>query len=269
MITAILKARVDLLWFGGIGTYIRASSETDDQVGDRANDAVRITGGEVRAKAIGEGANLGVTQRGRIEAARRGVRLNTDAIDNSAGVNTSDVEVNIKIALARAETDGRLAEEERNAFLAAMTDEVAGLVLRNNYLQTLALSLAERRGAGETGFLSRLMQTLERRQLLDRAVEFLPDDAALAERTRRGQALTRPELAVLLAYAKLTLNDDLLETAVPDDPYLARELVRYFPAAIQERFPEAIEAHRLRREIIATVLSNSLINRGGPPRWCA
>ena len=264
VISAILKARVDLLWFGGIGTYIRSSSETDEEVGDRANDPVRISGGEVRAKAIGEGANLGVTQRGRIEAALRGVRLNSDAIDNSAGVNTSDVEVNIKIALARAETDGRLAPEERDGFLAAMTEEVAGLVLRNNYLQTLTLSLAERRGAGETGFLSRLMQTLERRQLLDRAVEALPDDAALAERTRRGQALTRPELAVLLAYGKLTLKDDLLETGVPDDPYLARELVRYFPAAIQERFPEAIETHRLRREIIATVLSNSLINRGGP-----
>jgi glutamate dehydrogenase len=264
VISAILRSRVDLLWFGGIGTYIRSSAETDDQVGDRANDPVRITGGEVRAKVIGEGANLGLTQRGRIEAAFKGVRLNTDAIDNSAGVNTSDIEVNIKIALARPEKDGRLSADERNAFLAAMTDEVAGLVLRNNYLQTLALSLAERKGLAETGFLARLMQTLEGRGLLDRSVEFLPDDAGLTERTRRGQPLTRPEHAVLLAYGKLTLKDDLLETAVPDDPYLSRELIRYFPIAIQERFPDAIESHRLRREIIATVLANSLINRGGP-----
>jgi len=264
VMTAILKARVDLMFFGGIGTYVRASTEADDQVGDRANDPIRITGGEVRAKVIGEGANLGVTQRGRIEAALAGVKLNTDAIDNSAGVNTSDVEVNIKIALARPERDGRLTEADRNALLAAMTDDVAALVLRNNYLQTLSLSLAERRGAAETGFLVRLMQSLEGRGLLDRAVEFLPDDATLAERTRRGLPLSRPELAVLLAYAKLTLKDDLLATGVPDDPYLARELVRYFPPALRERFPDAIENHRLRREIIATGLANSAINRAGP-----
>ena len=213
---------------------------------------------------IGEGANLGVTQRGRIEAAQKGVKLNTDAIDNSAGVNTSDVEVNIKIALARPEREGRLSPADRNSLLAAMTDEVGVLVLRNNYLQTLALSLAERKGVAETGFLTRLMQSLEQRGLLSRAVEFLPDDAALAERTRRGQALTRPELAVLLAYAKLTLYDDLLVTSVPDDPYLARELSQYFPREVQEQFPDAVELHRLRREIIATSLANAVINRGGP-----
>ncbi len=264
VMTAILKARVDLLWFGGIGTYIRASSESDDQAGDRANDPIRITGGDVRARVIGEGANLGATQRGRIEAAQKGIKLNTDAIDNSAGVNTSDVEVNIKIALARPERDGRLSEADRNALLAVMTDEVGTLVLRNNYLQTLALSLAERKGVGETGFLTRLMQTLEQRGLLDRAVEYLPDDVAIAERTRRGQALTRPELAVLLAYAKLTLYDDLLGTSVPDDPYLARELTTYFPQELKDKFPEAVENHRLRREIIATNLANGIINRGGP-----
>ena len=264
VMTAILKARVDLLWFGGIGTYIRAGAESDDEVGDRANDPIRITGTDVRARVIGEGANLGVTQRGRIEAAQKGVKLNTDAIDNSAGVNTSDVEVNIKIALARPERDGRLDPASRNALLAVMTDEVGALVLRNNYLQPLTLSLVERRGTAETGFLARLMQSLEQRGLLDRGVEYLPDDAALAERGRRGQALTRPELAVLLAYAKLTLYDDLLATGVPDDPYLARELVRYFPSAIREQFPDAIENHRLRREIIATALSNTIINRGGP-----
>ena len=264
VMTAILKARVDLLWFGGIGTYIRASGESDDQAGDRANDPIRVTGADIRARVIGEGANLGATQRGRIEAAQKGIRLNTDAIDNSAGVNTSDVEVNIKVALARPEREGRLSPGDRNNLLAAMTDEVAALVLRNNYLQTLALSLAERRGVAETGFLTRLMQLLEQRDLLSRAVEFLPDDAAIAERTRRGQSLTRPELAVLLAYAKLTIYDDLLATNVPDDPYLARELSQYFPRRLQDEFADAVKGHRLRREIIATNLANAVINRGGP-----
>ncbi|MCC8957075.1 NAD-glutamate dehydrogenase [Bradyrhizobium sp. Pear77] len=264
VMTAILKARADLLWFGGIGTYVRSAAESDDQAGDRANDPIRITGSDVRARVIGEGANLGVTQRGRIEAAQKGVKLNTDAIDNSAGVNTSDVEVNIKIALARLEREGRLSPADRNSLLAAMTNEVGTLVLRNNYLQSLALSLAERKGVAETGFLTRLMQSLEQRDLLSRAVEFLPDDAALTERTRRGQSLARPELAVLLAYAKLTLYDDLLVTSVPDDPYLARELSQYFPREVQDKYPRAVESHRLRREIIATSLANAVINRGGP-----
>jgi glutamate dehydrogenase len=255
---------VDLLFFGGIGTYVRASSEGDDAVGDRGNDAVRVSGADVRAKVIGEGANLGMTQRGRIEAALRGIRLNTDAIDNSAGVNTSDVEVNIKIALARPMRDGRLSREARNALLADMTEDVAALVLRNNYLQTLAISLAQERGLEDTGFEARLMQLLERSGELDRAVEFLPDDVEVADRRRRSQALTRPELAVLLAYAKLSLNHELVQSSVPDDPYLGRELGRYFPKAIAEKFPDALEQHRLRREIIATQLANSMINRGGP-----
>ena len=261
---AILKASVDLLWFGGIGTYIRASHETDDMAGDRANDPIRVTAAELNCRAIGEGANLGMTQRGRIEAGLRGIKLNTDAIDNSAGVNTSDVEVNIKIALSTPVRDGRLTQESRNILLAGMTDEVADLVLRNNYLQTLALSLAERRGVEDLGFQQRLVQTLEMRGLLDHAVEFLPDDMEIAERRRRGVALTRPELAVLLAYAKLALKDELLDSPVPDDPYLGRELGRYFPKAITEPFPDAVAAHRLRREIIATQLANSMINRGGP-----
>jgi glutamate dehydrogenase len=264
LMRAILKAPADLLYFGGIGTYVRAADETDDSVGDRANDTIRVSGAELRCKVIGEGANLGMTQRGRVEAAMRGIRLNTDAIDNSAGVNTSDVEVNIKVALSIPLRDGRLGMSGRNALLAEMTEDVAALVLRNNYLQTLALSLAERRGMEDFGFLQRLMQNLEARQLLDRAVEFLPDDVALAERRRRSQPFTRPELAVLLAYAKLSLYDDLLESAVPDDPYLAREMGRYFPKAIAARFPDALEHHRLRREIIATQLGNSMINRGGP-----
>jgi glutamate dehydrogenase len=264
VMSAILKAQVGLLWFGGIGTYIRASSETDEQVGDRANESIRITGADVRAQVIGEGANLGMTQRGRIEAARAGIRLNTDAIDNSAGVNTSDVEVNIKIALAVPEREGKLSFDARNALLVDMTDEVAKLVLRNNYLQSLALSLSERRSLADIGFARRLMHMLEAQGRLDRNVENLPDDAALAERARRGEGLTRPEIAVLLAYAKLSLHDELLESTVPDDPYLAKELERYFPAEMRERFPEAIAGHRLRREIIATQLANAIINRGGP-----
>ena len=264
VMTAILKAPVDLLWFGGIGTYVRASAESDEAAGDRANDAIRVTGRALRCKVVGEGANLGMTQLGRVEYAMAGGRINTDAIDNSAGVNSSDMEVNIKIGLAIPVKDGRLAVEARNALLASMTDEVAGLVLRNNYQQTLAVSLAERRAAENLGFDRRLMQALEARRLLDRAVEFLPDDAALAERARAGRGLTRPEIAVLVAYAKIVLFDDIVGSDVPDDPYLGRELFRYFPDALCERFPDALEHHRLRREIIATMLANSIVNRGGP-----
>ncbi|MGL4496425.1 MAG: NAD-glutamate dehydrogenase domain-containing protein, partial [Beijerinckiaceae bacterium] len=264
LMTAILKAPVDLLWFGGIGTYIRATSETDAQAGDRANDAIRITGKDLRCKVIGEGANLGMTQLARIEAAHTGVRLNTDAIDNSAGVNTSDVEVNIKIALSKPEQAGTLPQAERNALLASMTDDVALLVLRNNYLQSLALSLAQRRGADDLPDMKNLMRALEAEGRLARAVEFLPGDADLEARARSGDGLTRPELAVLLAYAKLSLFDHLVDSPVPDDPYLARELERYFPAAMRERYADAIASHRLRREIVATQLSNAIINRCGP-----
>jgi glutamate dehydrogenase len=264
LIRAVLKARADLIFFGGIGNYVRASDESDEAAGDRNNDGVRVTAKELRCKVIGEGANLAVTQRGRVESAFRGIRLNNDAIDNSAGVNTSDMEVNIKIALSIPVRDGRLTMDGRNGLLVQMTDEVAGLVLRNNYLQTLALSLAERRGMQDFGFLQRLMQSLETRGLLDRALEYLPDDMQLEERRRRMQPFTRPELAVLLAYAKLSLYEELVESAVPDDPYLARELGRYFPGAIAAKYPDALEHHRLRREIIATQLANSMINRGGP-----
>jgi len=263
LMKAILKAPVDLLFFGGIGTYVRAASEGDEAVGDRANDPIRVTGADLRCKVIGEGANLGMTQRGRIEAGLRGIRLNTDAIDNSAGVNTSDVEVNIKIALSPLVRSGALRIDERNALLVEMTDEVARLVLRNNYQQTLALSLAQRRGLEDLGFQQRLMQTLDQHGHLDRTVEFLPDDMTVGERRKRNQALTRPELAVLLAYAKLTLYSELLDTNVPDDPYLGRELGRYFPKEMSQRYGEALHAHRLRREIIATQLTNSMINRGG------
>jgi glutamate dehydrogenase len=264
VMSAILRARVDLLWFGGIGTYVRSALESDAEVGDRANDAVRITGSQLRAKVIGEGANLGVTQRGRIEAARAGVRLNTDAIDNSAGVNTSDVEVNFKVALASAIRDGRLTMEERDTLLPEMTEDVAALVLRNNYLQTLALSLAERRGPEDVAFAESFMRMLEAEGRLDRSVEFLPGEEALEERAKRGEGLTRPELSVVLAYAKLSLDDHIRASDVPDDPYFEGELTRYFPNAMRERFSGDIKGHRLRREIIATQLSNAVINRAGP-----
>ncbi len=261
VLRAILKMTADLLFFGGIGTYVRAASEGDEAVNDRANDAIRLEARDLQCKVIGEGANLGMTQLARIEAAQRGIRLNTDAIDNSAGVNTSDVEVNIKIALSAACRDGRLDLPARNALLASMTDEVAELVLRNNYQQSLALSLARTLDLSDA---QRLMQSLEAAGRLDRAVEFLPDDGLLAERAQTGAGLTRPELAVLLAYAKLALHDELLHGSVPDDPYLAKELFRYFPKILATDYPDTIIGHRLRRDITATALANALINRGGP-----
>ncbi|MEM8878002.1 MAG: NAD-glutamate dehydrogenase [Pseudomonadota bacterium] len=264
LMRAILKSEADLLWFGGIGTYIRAPHETDDDADDRANDALRITSEELRVKVIGEGANLGVTHPARIAFAMRGGRVNSDAIDNSAGVNSSDLEVNIKIALGQVVRDGNIAVPARNRLLASMTDDVAELCLRNNYLQTLALSLAEARGLENMGFAKRMMRDLETQGALDREVEDLPEDADLAEREAQNKPLTRPELAVLLAYAKIDLYKKLLDSAVPDDPYLEREIGRYFPAALSKKFDSALKAHPLRREIIATMLSNSIINRGGP-----
>lgn len=264
LMRAILMAEADLLWFGGIGTYVRAAGESDAEVGDRANDGLRITGTDVKVKVIGEGANLGMTQRGRIEYALKGGRINTDAIDNSAGVNSSDLEVNIKIALGSMVRTGEMPLETRNAFLVEMTGEVAELCLKNNYLQSLALSLAERRALADMPDHISLIQAFEQAKHLDRAVEFLPDNATLYERQSSGKPLARPELAVLLAYAKNTLYADLLESNVPDDPYLATELYRYFPDRLKADFPQSIEGHRLRRQVIATVLSNAMINRGGP-----
>lgn len=264
VIRAILRAEADLLWFGGIGTYVRADTETNLDVGDRANDAIRVTADELRVRVIGEGANLGVTQKARIAFARSGGRCNSDAIDNSAGVNTSDVEVNIKIALRAAEGQGLIDRARRNEVLAAMTDEVADIVLRNNYLQTLAISLTRELGLEDVGFEMRMMQLLGERGVLDREIETLPTDQELTSRASRGEALSRPEIGVLLAYAKITLYDALLSSSVPDDTYLGRELRRYFPMLMQESFGDQIEGHPLRREIIATVLANSMINRGGP-----
>jgi len=261
---AILKAPVDLLWFGGIGTYVRATDESNQEVGDRANDAIRVPAREVRAKVIGEGANLGMTQRARIEFNLKGGRCNSDAIDNSGGVNSSDLEVNIKIALAAAMRSGSLTRPARNELLAAMTDEVAKLVLQNNYLQTLAISLVERRGLAELPHQARMMSLFEAQGHLDRAVEFLPGPEALAERQSRGESLTRAEIGVLLAYAKIVLFDELVASPLPDEPYFEADLLGYFPERMRKKYAAEIRGHRLRREIIATELANDIIDRGGP-----
>jgi glutamate dehydrogenase len=263
LIQALLKAPVDLLWFGGIGTYVKAREERNAEVGDRANDGLRVDAEDVAAAVVGEGANLAVTQRGRVGYALKGGRINTDAIDNSAGVDTSDHEVNIKILLDAVVAAGDLTQKQRNALLQEMTDAVANLVLADNDLQGLALSLAEAQGLSQLDEQQRLMRRLERAGELARAVEFLPDDEALAARAATGRGLTRPELAVLMAYVKNTLADALVESDLPADPALEQDLTAYFPPVLVERFRPAIAAHRLRREIIATVAANDLVNRGG------
>jgi len=263
LINAILKAPVDLLWNGGIGTYVKASSESHDEVGDRANNGLRVNGNELRCRIVGEGGNLGMTQRARIEAAMNGVLLNTDFIDNSAGVDTSDHEVNIKILLSAPVLRGELSQEQRNTLLADMTGDVAELVLTDNYRQNQAISLMGRMSASRLGSFGHFMRTLESQGLLDRAIEFLPSDGELAERKARGMGLTRPELSVLLSYDKIVVFNQMLDSDVPEDPYLSKELVRYFPKALQDRFAADMENHRLRREIIATAVTNSTINRMG------
>lgn len=264
IIRAILRMPADLLWNGGIGTYVKSSEESNAEVGDRTNDAVRVNGADLRVKVVGEGGNLGLTQRGRIEYGLAGGRLNTDFIDNSAGVNTSDVEVNIKILLNPLMQAGKLTRGDRNKLLAKMTNEVAELVLRNNYLQGQAISILELQARARLPEYQHLIRTLERSGELNRALEFLPADDELADRRKRGSGLTRPELSILLAYSKIWLTNHLLASDVPEDPYLSAELVRYFPEPVQERFARAISQHRLRREIITTATTNSLVNRMGP-----
>ncbi|MGJ3259833.1 MAG: NAD-glutamate dehydrogenase [Rhodospirillales bacterium] len=263
LLKTILKFEADLLWFGGIGTYIKAGHESAADVGDRANDAIRVNGAEVRAKVIGEGANLGATQLGRIEYAAHGGRLNTDSIDNSAGVDSSDHEVNIKILLGQVMQAGNLTEPNRNKLLASMTDEVASLVLRHNYDQSQAITLIQAQGIGALDNQHRLMKTLERADRLNRAVEFLPDDEVMAERAAQRHGLYRPEIAVLLSYAKLWTYDEILASDVPDDTYLFDDLVRYFPTPLREKYRGEVAKHRLRREIVATRLTNNMINRMG------
>ncbi|MEO0956972.1 MAG: NAD-glutamate dehydrogenase [Pseudomonadota bacterium] len=263
LIKAIMGARVDLFWFGGIGTYIKAAEETHADVGDKANEALRVDAAAVRARVVGEGANLGVTQMGRIALARRGVKINTDAVDNSAGVDCSDHEVNIKIALGQVVQAGDMTEKQRNGLLAEMTDRVAELVLGTNYTQTLCISMAEARAPQLLDAHWRFMRGLESRGLLNRAVELLPDDEAMGERAAAGEGLTRPEIAVLVSYAKLTLFDDIVAGPVPDDPHLEHFLIDYFPEALAGPYGGAVRGHRLRREIIATVLANIVVNEGG------
>ncbi len=263
LMSAILKAPVDLLWNGGIGTYLKATSETNADCGDRANNALRINGRELRCKMVGEGGNLGCTQRGRIEAALHGVLLNTDFIDNSAGVDTSDHEVNIKILLNDAVQRAELTEAKRNALLAKMTDEVGQLVLNDNYRQNQTLSLMERMSLTRLGSKQHFIRTLEKQGLLDRAIEFLPSDAEIADRKALGQGLTRPELSILLSYAKIVIFQQLLNSDVPEDAFLSAELVRYFPGPLREKYEAHMQRHRLRREIIATVVTNSIVNRAG------
>ncbi|MET9669573.1 NAD-glutamate dehydrogenase [Streptomyces sp. NPDC006475] len=269
LMKAILQSPVDLLWNGGIGTYVKASTESNADVGDKANDAIRVNGEDLRVKVVGEGGNLGLTQLGRIEFDRKGGpegeggKVNTDAIDNSAGVDTSDHEVNIKILLNALVADGDMTVKQRNKLLAEMTDEVGALVLRNNYAQNTALSNAVAQSPSLLHAHQRFMRRLERAGALDRPLEFLPTDRQIRELLNSGRGLSQPELAVLLAYTKITVADELIKTDLPDDPYLRGLLHAYFPRPLREKFGEAIDGHALRREIITTVLVNDTVNTGG------
>jgi len=263
LMKAILQAPVDLLWNGGIGTYVKASTESHADVGDKANDPIRVDGADLRVRVVGEGGNLGLTQLGRIEFALHGGKINTDAIDNSAGVDTSDHEVNIKILLNGLVADGDLTVKQRNAILAEMTDEVGHLVLRNNYAQNTAIANALTQSKDMLHAQQRFMRHLVREGHLDRALEFLPTDRQIRERLAQGQGLTGPETAVLMAYTKITVSDELLHTSLPDDPYLRGLLHAYFPTALREQFPQYMDNHPLRREIVTTVLVNDTVNTGG------
>ena len=263
LIRALLRTKVELLWFGGIGTYVKASTEQHYQVGDKANDALRIDAEEVGAEVVGEGANLGVTQAARIEFARAGGRVNADFIDNSAGVDSSDHEVNIKILLNPMVRDGAMTLEARNTLLEDMTDTVADHVLEHNYDQTLALTIAREHAEEDIDAHERMMERLEAKGRLDRKVEGLPSPEAIRALKDNGQGLTRPEIGVLLSYAKITLFDALVGSSVPDDPHFTGSLVTYFPKHLNEH-AEAMQGHRLKREIIATRLANDMINLGGP-----
>ena len=263
LVAVILRAPVDVLWNGGIGTYVKAASEAHAEVGDRANDGLRVNGAELRCKMVGEGGNLGFTQRGRVEYALTGGLVYTDAIDNSAGVDCSDHEVNIKIALGAAVAQGTLTVEQRNDVLAAMTDEVAELVLDDNRAQTLALAIARRQALPMVNVHSRYLNQLETEGWLNRSLEFLPTDRQIAERQASGLGLTTPEFAVLLAYTKTANVAETVRSDLPDDPYLEPELVRYFPQRMQREFRPELLSHRLRREIVATQVCNQMVNLSG------
>lgn len=262
LMQALLKAQCDLLWFGGIGTYIKSKTESHSDVGDKANDAIRINGNEIRAKVIGEGANLGATQLGRIEAAQSGVRLNTDAIDNSAGVDSSDHEVNIKILLNSLVRQGIMTNEGRDKLLAEMTDDVAKHVLAHNYSQTLAISLQQATANNDIDAHERFMESLEAIGQLNRAVEFLPNSEEMRARLERNEGLTRPEISVLTAYGKIQLFGEIMASNATDDPWFEKTLIGYFPKGCHQ-FKDAMNSHRLKKEIIATVLANRIVDLGG------
>jgi glutamate dehydrogenase len=263
LIHAVLQAPVDLLWNGGIGTYVKGSDESHDEVGDRANDSVRINGCQLRAKVVGEGGNLGMTQLGRIEYAQHGGAINTDAVDNVGGVDCSDHEVNIKILLNEVVADGELTVKRRNNLLQRMTEEVSDLVLRNSYSQTRALSIAKDLALSYNDELRRFIAALEVKGHLNRALEFLPADEEQAARAVQGEGLTRPELAVVMAYAKSELKDVLAATDIADDSYLAQQITTAFPATLEQQYPQALHGHRLRREIVATEYANEMVNYMG------
>ncbi|MSP33668.1 MAG: NAD-glutamate dehydrogenase [Rickettsiales bacterium] len=263
LLSAILKAPVDLLWNGGIGTYVKASDESHQDVGDRANDAIRINGADLRAKVVGEGGNLGFTQKGRVEYALNGGRINTDALDNSAGVDCSDHEVNIKIALTQALRAKKITLAERNKILESMTDEVSDLVLSDNRLQTQVITIVQSQGVNALGGQSQFLNTLEKSGLLNRKIEFLPSSKEIAKRQVDRVGLTRPELCVMLAYSKMDIYNKILASKLIDDEYFSEELSSYFPKLMQKKFAEEIQSHQLRREIIATQITNFVINRVG------
>ena len=264
LIRAILKMPVDLLWNGGIGTYVKASSEGHSDVGDRSNDSVRVDANELRCKVVGEGGNLGFTQRARVEYSQLGGRINTDFIDNSAGVDCSDREVNIKILLSDVAKKNGMTRKKRDELLASMTDDVASLVLRNNYLQTQAISMSETLSVDRIDETARLISNLERTGLLNRELEFLPDEAEIDDRRTRKLGFTRPELAVVLSYAKIDLYKGLMDSEETLEDFLEIDPQRYFPPVLRRRYLDLIPGHRLSRQILATLISNALVNRMGP-----
>jgi glutamate dehydrogenase len=263
LIQAMLKAPVDLLWNGGIGTYVKSHTESDADVGDRANDSLRVDGVDLRCKVMGEGGNLGFTQLGRIEYAAKG-RINTDAIDNAAGVDCSDHEVNIKILVNKLVEQGDMTGKQRNVLLAKMTDEVGDLVLRNNYLQTQAITMVESQAPEMLEVHARLINQLTQEGRLDRSVEFLPNQEEIDERKAKGKGLYRPELAVIFAYGKLLLKDLMQGSSIIQDKGFKQDLLNYFPSNLSRKFVSCIEDHRLRDEIIINQIVNSMVNRLGP-----
>ena len=264
LIRAILRMPVDLLWNGGIGTYVKASTEGHADVGDRSNDNVRVNANELRCKVVGEGGNLGLTQRARIEFSLKGGRVNTDFIDNSAGVDSSDREVNIKILLSDVAKKKGMSRKKRDELLASMTDDVAKYVLRNNYMQTQALSMSEVRSLERIDEIGRVITGLERSGLLDRDLEYLPDEIEIEERKARKQGMTRPELAVVLSYAKIDVYNALTAHKETLADFLKTHPMRYFPEVLRRRYTEFIPTHRLSPQILATLISNDIVNRMGP-----